>query len=191
MTHAHVPPLSATADTLDQPFVMDEDAFRVLYDRTSRSVWVYLWRMTRDQQAADDLLQDTYYRFLRAPGVYESDAHQRNTLFRIATNLVRDSRRRVQPWVPMTAGTEAQAEARPDAVHRSAERTDVQRALARLRPRDRDLLWLAYAEGSSHQEIARSLGLRTSSIRLLLFRARRRMADLLRGPATRRGETLR
>ena len=52
--------------------------------------------------------------------------------------------------------------------------------MARLKPRERDLLWLAYAQGSSHQEIAQALGLKTASIKLLLFRARRRLAALLR-----------
>ena len=58
---------------------------------------------------------------------------------------------------------------------------DLQRAMAKLRPRDRELLWLAYAQGSSHREIADSLGFNAGSIKLMLFRARRRLADLLRG----------
>ena len=60
-------------------------------------------------------------------------------------------------------------------------RVDLSRAMARLKPRERALLWLAYAEGSSHKEIADSLGLKASSIKLLLFRARRRLAALLGG----------
>ncbi len=52
--------------------------------------------------------------------------------------------------------------------------------MARLTPRERDLLWLAYAQGSSHKEIAGALGLKTASIKPLLFRARRRLAALLR-----------
>jgi RNA polymerase sigma-70 factor, ECF subfamily len=42
------------------------------------------------------------------------------------------------------------------------------------------MLWLAYVEGSSHREIAAALGLRAASIRSMLFRARRRLADKLR-----------
>jgi RNA polymerase sigma-70 factor (ECF subfamily) len=52
-------------------------------------------------------------------------------------------------------------------------------ALAQMRPRDRQLLWLAHAEGYSHNEIAEVMGLGSASIRLLLFRARRKIARLL------------
>jgi len=52
-------------------------------------------------------------------------------------------------------------------------------AMARMRPRDRQLLWLAHAENYTHREIAEITGLGVTSIRLLLFRARREMARLL------------
>jgi len=48
-------------------------------------------------------------------------------------------------------------------------------------------LWLAYAEGSSHEEIAASLGLRAGSVRTLLFRARQRLAALLPRTPSRGG----
>jgi RNA polymerase sigma-70 factor (ECF subfamily) len=43
------------------------------------------------------------------------------------------------------------------------------------------MLWLAYAEGSSHREIANVLGLEPASLKTLLSRARRKLADLLGG----------
>jgi DNA-directed RNA polymerase specialized sigma24 family protein len=48
--------------------------------------------------------------------------------------------------------------------------------------RQKDALWLAYAEGSSHQEIAETLGLKVGSVKLLLFRARRKLVKLMGGP---------
>ncbi len=48
-----------------------------------------------------------------------------------------------------------------------------------LNPRERALLWLAYVEGENHQEIAASLGLGRGSIKVLLFRAKRRLRELL------------
>ena len=55
----------------------------------------------------------------------------------------------------------------------------VAQIFAELKPRERALLWLAYVEGESHEEIAASLGVRPSGVRVLLFRARRRLRDLL------------
>jgi RNA polymerase sigma-70 factor (ECF subfamily) len=177
---------AAAADESTSALVMDEDAFRLFYDRTARPVWAYLARMTGDPRTADDLLQETYYRFLRAQIVHHSDDHRRNYLFRIATNLARDLHRR--PRVDSVRMDEAADPVDPDstrdAAGQVAERVDLTRAMARLKPRDRSMLWLAYAQGSTHEEIAEVLGLKKGSIKLMLFRARRRLAALLRERAS-------
>jgi RNA polymerase sigma-70 factor (ECF subfamily) len=51
---------------------------------------------------------------------------------------------------------------------------------AQLTSRERALLWLAYVEGNSHDDIAAALGLGRRSIKVLLFRARRRLSELLK-----------
>lgn len=166
------------------PLEMDEETFRGFYDRTARALRVYLGRVTGDPALADDLLQESYYRFLRARTAYDSEAHRRNALFRIATNLVYDSRRRAR-HVPLVATLDEEPAARGRGVDTTERATDLRRAMAHLKPRERALLWLAYAQGSSHREIAASLGVRAGSIKLLLFRARRRLAALLTATAPR------
>lgn len=158
---------------------MDEESFRAFYERTARQVWAYLTRMTGDPHLADDLLQEAFYRFYRAGIAYESEAHRRNSLFRIATNLVRDSARRRGRRIDVPLPENLAAEG--DADDRGALRADLGRAIARLRPLQREILWLAYAQGSSHEEIAQIVGVSSKSIKSLLFRARRKLADLLRG----------
>ena len=168
----------------DRTFQMTEEAFRNFYEQTARPVWLYLARMTGDRRLADDLLQDTYYRFLRANASFESDDHRRHYLFRIATNLVRDHRRR--PRLDSAAlghreeTTPAPGGADPDG--RAANHIDLTRALDKLKPRERSLLWLAYAQGCSHEEIAAVLGVKTASLKALLHRARRRLLDVMTGP---------
>lgn len=180
LTMSEVERLQTTAgEAEDVAFEMDEDTFRAFYDRTSRALWAYLARMAGDSHAADDLLQEAYYRFLRTRVDYESDAHRRNYLFRIATNLVRDSRRRQH-----TRGivVEHDCETLPDGADlaaATARRADLHRAMAQLKPRERELLWLAYAQGSTHREIGDVLGIKSGSIKLLLFRARRKLAGIL------------
>jgi RNA polymerase sigma-70 factor (ECF subfamily) len=171
------------AETLDDAsagFVMDEDAFRAFYERTARGMWAYLARVTGDRQLADDLLQETFYRFLRAAATHDSEAHRRNSLYRIATNLARDTRQRSLIRAPFSVSC-TDIERVPSGDHGgTAERTaDFTRAMSRLKPRERAMLWLAYAEGASHREIADVLGLRPASLKPMLFRARRRLATLL------------
>jgi RNA polymerase sigma-70 factor (ECF subfamily) len=185
MTIANVDQLRAHPCETDDTLQMTEEGFRAFYDRTARSLWAYLARMTGDVHLADDLLQEAYYRFLRAQGSFENEVHRRNYLFRIATNLARDvyRRRRIEQMVLRNdqIATE-QIATRPmfeDPVGASNAHTDLTRAMAKLRPRDRSLLWLAYADGFTHREIADTLGLKVASIKLLLFRARRRLASLL------------
>lgn len=184
-----VRPLDARiAADVDIAFQMDEETFRPFYDRTSRPLWGYLARLTGDRQLADDLLQESYYRFLRAGATYENETHRRNALFRIATNLARDAHRRslVRPW--LTAGGKGTVDDALSSVAASTDlaaehetRTDLDRAMAKMKPRERSLLLLAYVEGASHHEIATAVGVKRTSVKLLLFRARRKLAGLLRG----------
>lgn len=182
LTVADLQCLAASANEAGVALQMDEEAFRGFYERTARPLWAYLARVTGDRTLADDLLQEAYYRFLRAHSEYENEAHRRNALFRIATNLVTDGHRRARPTV---VGDRADAilEQRADAgtVERTERRADLHSAMAKLRVRDRVLLWLAYAEGASHREIADSIGVTAPSVKPMLFRARRRLAALLDG----------
>lgn len=173
------------AEALDDAgagFVMDEDAFRAFYDRTARGIWAYLARITGDRQMADDLLQETFYRFLRSATTHESEAHRRNSLYRIATNVARDARRRSLVRAPFSLPSiDLERVPARDEGAAPEGNADFTRAMSRLKPRERALLWLAYAEGASHREIADALGLRQGSLKALLFRARRRLAALLGG----------
>jgi RNA polymerase sigma-70 factor (ECF subfamily) len=167
-------------DEASAGFMMDEDTFRAFYDRTARGVWAYLARVSGDRQLADDLLQETYYRFLRAAATYESESHRRNSLYRIATNLARDSRRRSLTRIPFSlAGHDIERVPSRDHAGAMERNTDFTRAMSQLKPRERAMLWLAYAEGNSYREIADVLGLNPSSLKPMLFRARRRLAALL------------
>jgi len=85
--------VGSTRDAADALLVMDEESFRAFYERTARSVWAYLSRVTGDRQLADDLLQEAYYRFYKLGARHENERHRRNSLFCIATNLARDAGR--------------------------------------------------------------------------------------------------
>jgi RNA polymerase sigma-70 factor (ECF subfamily) len=154
---------------------MDEESFHAFYEQTARKLRAYLRSMLTDHATVDDLLQESYFRFLNAalPDSMEP-AHRKNYLYRIATNLVHDHRRtrtfETLPESQSAAGSSASL----DTSH------DIAGAFRFLKPRERELLWMAYVERFDHREIAQALRVGAASIRPMLARARTRFADVLR-----------
>jgi len=166
------------ASQADQPG-LGREAFRAFYTRTNGPLWAYLLRVSGRPDAADDLLQESYCRFLAAK-LPEMDAAERKSyLFKIATNLLRDRwRSRELPGKVRQARRSCEDDS-ASCEDDLATRADVRRAFEKLQPRERQLLWLAHVEGFDHTEIARLTGLKVGSIRVLLFRARRELAGVL------------
>lgn len=177
-----ITPLNAAAESLAEPHTaMNEEAFTAFYQRTARPVWAYLARVSGNPTLADDLVQESYLRFLGSAVRWnEGEIACRRYLFRIATNLLRDHWRRPQPAALEDLPETAVPAVTCDRVEQMDSQALLGPALQRLKPRERQLLWLAYAEDYSHKEIAAITGLNAAGIRLLLFRARHKLARLLR-----------
>ena len=161
-----------------KPSPMDEARFEMFYRRHAGNVWSYLFRMTGDAAVADDLLQKAFFRFLRANPVVASEEHLRRWIFRTATNLALDhfretKRERTRAEEPV------RGEAGPAMEARELLRHDMMNTFAELKPRERALLWLAHVEEADHEDISEALGVKPKSVKVLLFRARKRLAELL------------
>ncbi len=166
---------------------MDESAFNAFYQKTARLLWHYICRVGGDASLADDILQETYLRFLHAPKRKQDESLMKAYLYKIATHLIIDHWRRVKREQRWIVNTHSHEDAKPalSLTHKDTAGTvilgrDMSRILLELKPLERSLLWLAYAEGSEHREIAVALGLKENSIRVLLYRARQKLARLLK-----------
>ncbi len=156
------------------PALLTEPEFHALYARTAAPLRAYVVRTMGHASHADDIVQEAYLRILRKPVSASTDSELRAYLFRIASNLVVDhwrAHKRESAETPPERGG-----AGPD----QALRMDIGRLFARLKPRERQMMWLAHVEGADHREIAAVLGLRAASIRVLLSRARQRLGRMLR-----------
>ena len=155
---------------------MNEAGFQALYQRTAPALGAYIRRTCGQQDLADDILQETFLKFLRAPRPAMDEASTRAYLYRTASTLITDHWRKLQreqAWSWKTVF-------RTKTLEPAELQGDVARMFQGLAQRERALLWLAYVEGFEHREIAEVLGLREKSIRVLLFRARKKLAAGLR-----------
>ena len=156
--------------------MMDERAFHALYAQTAGQLRAYAARVLGDLTQADDIVQESYLRLLRTPPATDDVQQLRAFLFRVASNLMvdhwRQQRRHRELPEELAAGASTPA---PDV----PRRLDMTRTFGLLKPQQRQLLWMAYVEETGHRDIAAALGLRERSIRVLLHRARRKLARLL------------
>lgn len=167
-----------TERVVSQP-AMGPAQFAAFYERSSRSLWAYLLRCCGDPALAEDLTQEAYVRFLNAAQPTDGEVAARRYLFRIGSNLLRDYWRR-----PRTSSFEDMPEtcfATGAGQDELVLQQQLSKAMDQMKPRDRQLLWLAHAENYSHREIAEIMGLAGPSVRILLFRARGRMRQLMEG----------
>jgi RNA polymerase sigma-70 factor (ECF subfamily) len=154
---------------------MSEARFEAFYRATAGNLWAYIYRLTGNADTSDDLLQKAFFRMLRATPAVESEEHLRRYLFRTATNLVFDHFRESRRFEP----EEALPPTAADTTSRDL-RHDMQKMFGELKPQERALLWLAHVEEASHDEIGEALGVKSKSVRVLLFRARKRLAAVLK-----------
>ncbi|HVP37321.1 MAG TPA: RNA polymerase sigma factor [Terriglobales bacterium] len=168
--------------------MIDESSFRTFYESTAKKLWSYIFRVVGNSDLADDFLQESYFRFLRAEKEEELEPRMKAYLYRIATNLIRDywrRKKRERSW--QMEETRLQEIGPEDKSDRSEIVNEVFR---KLTPQYRSLLWLAYVEEYDHREIASILDLRERSVRVLLYRARKKMMELIQSGPTGARERL-
>ena len=142
--------------------------------------------MCRDRALADDLMQEAFLRMLRIDLPDLEEPELRSYLYKAARSAMVDHFRSSERDRRFAADVAAEAP-----VGETPELPlDMERALGELRERDRQLLWLAYVEGFSHREIAGLIEVNEKSVRVLLLRARERMAKVLADQGIGREEVL-
>lgn len=151
--------------------------FEAVFVKLYPSLFRYLNRLTGDPDVSADIAQESFVRLLQRP-LPEADA--RRWLFTVATNLVRDWARagERQRRLLRDSYRGPTAPTRPDEdVERLERIAAVRETLARLAPRDREIL-LMREEGFRYSEIAEVVGVAPGSVGTLLARALRRFADV-------------
>jgi RNA polymerase sigma-70 factor (ECF subfamily) len=149
-----------------------------LFNEIYPSLFRYCHRLTADMDIAEDVAQETFVRLLdRKPKGPEQG--QRAWMFRVATNLIRDSARQEANRGRILAGSIPPDPAPgPDTeMDRIEAIREVRKSLEQLSPRDREILLLRH-EGLSYKEIAEVMDMSFTSVGTILARALRRFAAI-------------
>jgi RNA polymerase sigma-70 factor, ECF subfamily len=157
----------------------DSDAFRELVEQHSRSAFRLAYRMTRNEQDAEDVVQESFLRAYRHLGRFEARSHFGTWLYRIVANCAvehirtRLSRQNRAPMEPIDKiAMPTSEEPGPERLAESSGvRQRVDAALDGLSPLERAAFTLRHDEGRSIDEIGKALGLGRSAAKHAVFRA--------------------
>jgi RNA polymerase sigma factor (sigma-70 family) len=158
----------------------DEATLTALYDAHRAELFGFLIRMTRDREAAEELLQDTFIRLIREARAGRMPDEPRAWLYRVAANAAISRGRHGAVWTRLVPRLVDRREpGLPEGEFLRTERnSELHRAMATLPPDARAALLLA-ARGFDGREIAASLGRTEGATRTLLSRSRARLRIVL------------
>ncbi len=163
-----------------------EPAARTRLARHLPTLSTYAMALTRDRERAQDLVQASALRALRAARVPDSDSAFRVWLLRICRNLHIDELRRMRLEPEPCADPDEASQPPPDPAalqDRVADVLSVHQALARLPVHHREVIVLVDLVGFSYREAGEALGVPPGTVMSRLSRARAALLRLLQDPA--------
>lgn len=187
-------PASPTALPADEAALVraaqhgDRTAFTCLVDRHWTGLHRWLYHLTRDRHAAEDLAQETFLRAFRGLHTFTAGTNFKGWLYRIGHNLFvnhcRAARHAPRHAVPEETPSRDNGPLEHAAGHEAAGR--VAEAVAGLSPDFRAALLLRAEQGLSFRDIGQALGITEETARWRVFKARQKLLTAL-APAPDRG----
>lgn len=163
------------------------EVFRGLVEEHSRMVFRLAYRLTGNEQDAEDVVQEAFLKAHRHFDRFDSRASFKTWVRQIATNCAIDFLRRKSRrlgWGGSDGTVEAESlpshRPGPEARARSLEtEARVAEALDALSPAERTAFVLRHFEGHTTEEVARALGVRANAAKQTVFRAVHKLRRLL------------
>jgi len=159
-----------------------KEIFDAFYARVAKPFWRYIFSMCGDENLADEIFQESFCRFIRKAPSELNEFQKKTYLYRIGSRLLVDHWRQMKKMQDERSNLAVE----PSGINKPLLELDMEKIFPLLKPKERKLLWLAYVEGYEHREIGKILGIGEKSVKVMLFRARKKLAALLE----KRGYTL-
>jgi RNA polymerase sigma-70 factor (ECF subfamily) len=166
----------------------DESAYRELLERFRRPVFSLIYRMIGDHEQAEDLAQESFVKAFNNLDSYNPSYRFSSWLFKIANNHAIDHLRRARLTTVSIHGSphaldaereketrivlEAQDESPEQEILALELGTQIERAIARLRPDYRTAIVLRHIENRPYEEIAEIMEVPIGTVKTFLHRAR-------------------
>lgn len=171
---------------IDKTIKGDANAFSVLVDRYKHMVYTLALRMVKNKEEAEEVAQDTFLNVYKNLNRFKGDSKLSTWIYKIAYNrsldYVKKQGRGLETTTidTYTEGYVRSIENTLDGLERKERRNIIKNAMQKLSGDDSFLITLHYYEELSLTEIATIMNQSANTIKVRLFRSRKRLAEILK-----------
>ena len=161
----------------------DISSFDEIYDKYNKAVYFYLLKMTHEESAAEDVLQDAFIKVYKGLREVDQSVHLQAWIYKIAHNACMDYFRRNKRKTELLEALLLEGDSRdmPEDRLLNIELGDkIKKVMSKLNPRHKSVLILKDYNDLSYAEIARIMNITDSAVKSLIYRARQEFQKLYR-----------
>lgn len=164
----------------------DTNAFSVLVERYKDLVYTLALRMLKNKEEAEEVAQDTFIKTYKALAKFKGDSKLSTWIYKVAYNTCLDRIKKNRKHLndveinEFTAHEVKTIDNALDHMEQSEQKAAIQRCINILPSEDSFLLTLYYFDDLSLDEISEIVGITSNSIKVKLFRCRKKLAHILR-----------
>ncbi len=162
----------------------EEKALRELIRRMQGRVYAYCYSLVGCQEDAEELTSEVFFQVWRSAKKFRGDSKATTWIFGIARNLCLNHlrKRKIQFMELLEADAVCEPEEEPE-----CDPELIKRAMERLSPLHREVLYLAYYEELPYSSIGELLGIPESTVKTRVFNAKRRLREIIENEASNKG----
>lgn len=164
----------------------DTKAFAILVERYKDLVFTLTIRMLKNREEAEEVSQDTFIKVYKSLSKFKGDSKFSTWIYRVAYNTCLDRiKKNKRQWNDVTIDefTEHKIKTIDDALEnleKFEQQRTIQECIQQLPSDDSFILTLFYFEDLSLEEISKIVNIDANTIKVRLFRSRKKLASILR-----------
>ncbi|WP_290306817.1 RNA polymerase sigma factor [Mucilaginibacter flavus] len=161
----------------------DLDRMGLLFERHYRALYGFLFHMTYQREASEDMVQTVFYKMLRYRNSFTGDGEFVAWMYQIARNVIKDNVKKNKPGNTyydageiadrLPGGTSAD-----EGFEKKQANAGLHRAMAKLSDDNREILTLSRFQELKYQEIGQILGISEGAVKVRAFRAMQELKDI-------------
>lgn len=157
----------------------DDSCLGALFERHHLALFQYCVHLTRDRSAAEDVVQDAFFRVLKKRKSYKGAGSFKSWLFNIARNAAFDHLRKARRFTDIESVPETEDDAAaPDQHHSKAEYTALVEAILQKLPVEvREVIWLGKFHFDNYEELGLALACSPGAAKVRLHRAMKKLTE--------------